>query len=49
MEGLQRVTFERWLELFYESVDKYYEKEAADIFKARSKSIADSFMKLLGL
>ena len=49
MEGLQRVTFERWLELFYETVDKYYTKEPADIFKAKSENIANNFMRVLGL
>ncbi|MFT5660018.1 MAG: hemoglobin [Sulfurimonas sp.] len=49
MEGLQRVTFERWLELFFETVDKYYTKESADIFKTRSQSIANNFMRVLGI
>ena len=49
MEGLQRATFERWIELFFETVDKYYTKETADIFKVRSQSIANNFMRVLGL
>lgn len=49
MEGLKRETFERWLELFFESVDKYYTKEPADIFKAKSESIANNFMRVLGV
>ena len=49
MEGLQRVTFERWLELFFETLDKYYTKEAADVFKVKSQTIATNFMRLLGI
>ena len=49
MEGLQRETFERWLKLFFETVDKLYTKEAADIFKTRSEMIATNFMRLLGI
>ena len=49
MEGLQRVTFERWLELFFETVDRLYSKEAADIFKTRSQTIANNFMRLIGI
>jgi len=43
------VTFERWLELFFETVDRLYTKESADIFKTRSQTIANNFMKLLGI
>ncbi len=49
MTGLKRVTFERWLELFFATVDRLYAKEAADVFKTRSQMIADNFMKLLGI
>ena len=49
MQGLQRETFERWLELFFETVDKLYAKEASDIFKIRSQTIANNFMRLLDL
>lgn len=49
MEDLQRETFERWLELFFETVDRLYSKEAADIFKTRSEMIATNFMRLLGI
>ena len=49
MEGLKRATFERWLKLFSETVDKCYEEEAAKIFKDRSKVIANGFMKVLNL
>ena len=49
MEGLQRETFERWLELFFETVDRLYSKEAANTFKTRSEMIANNFMRLLGI
>ena len=49
MKGLQRETFERWLELFFETVDRLYAKEAADTFKTHSEKIANNFMKLLNL
>jgi len=49
MEGLQRETFERWLKLFFETVDRLYSKEAANTFKTRSEMIASNFMRLLGI
>jgi len=49
MQGLTRESFERWLQLFFETVDKLYEKEAAETFKIRSEIIANNFMKLLHL
>ena len=49
MKGLQRETFEQWLKLFFETVDRLYAKDAADIFKTRSEMIANNFMKLLGI
>lgn len=47
LENVQKETFERWLKLFSESVDKYYTKEIADIFKSRAEVIANSFMRLM--
>jgi len=49
MEGLKRETFEQWLKLFFETVDRLYTKEAADIFKSKSEMIAANFIKLLDL
>ncbi len=49
MKGLKRETFEQWLKLFFETVDKFYTKEAADIFKKESERIANNFIKLLNL
>ena len=49
MEGLQRESFEAWLKLFFEVVDKLYVKESADIFKEKSEMIANNFMRLLSI
>ena len=49
MKGLKRESFERWLELFFETVDRLYTKETADIFKIRAEMIANNFMKVLHL
>lgn len=49
MPGLQRVTFEAWLALFFETVEKVYTKEPANIFKNKSETIANNFMQLLHL
>jgi len=49
MEGLERVAFERWLALFFETVDKVYAKEPAALFKRRSEAIANNFMRILGI
>ena len=49
MQGLKRVTFEAWLTLFFETVNKVYTKEPADIFKSKSENIANNFMQLLRL
>jgi len=49
MKGLKRESFERWLELFSETVDKLYVKESADLFKTNSESIAKNFIKLLNI
>lgn len=49
MKGLKRESFERWLKLFFETVDRLYVKEAADTFKTHSEMIANNFMKLLRL
>jgi len=49
MKGLKRESFERWLKLFFQTIDKLYVKEQADIFKNHSQKIANNFMKLLNL
>ncbi len=49
MPGLSKESFQRWLELFSKTIDRLYEKEAADIFKSKGEMIANNFMKQLKL
>ncbi|PHS40674.1 MAG: globin [Sulfurovum sp.] len=49
MEDLNLEVFERWLKLFFETVDEVYEPQIADRFKERSNTIAGNFMRNLGL
>ena len=49
LEGLSRTAFERWLKLFFETLDSLYEPKIADMFKERSTIIAGNFMRNLGL
>jgi len=49
MEGLTREIFERWLKLFFETVDRLYTTEPANLFKAKSQTIANNFMRALSL
>jgi len=44
---LNREVFERWLKLFFETLDEIYEPQAADLFKERSTIIAGNFMRNL--
>jgi len=46
---LRLETFERWLKLFFETVDEIYEPKMSDIFKEKSTNIAGNFMHNLGL
>jgi len=46
---LSKVQFDRWLELFYEAIDRVYEDEAGEFFKQRSSNIAQNFMRNLGI
>lgn len=36
--------FDRWLKLFYETIDTYFEGEKADELKMRSRKMAEMFM-----
>ncbi|WP_415396114.1 group III truncated hemoglobin [Sulfurimonas sp. CS5] len=45
--GLERSTFEQWLNLFFETLDTIYEPHIADFFKERSTIIAGNFMRNL--
>ena len=49
MKGLVRKSFDRWLELFFISVDKYYTHDEANKFKLHSERIANDFIKVLKL
>ncbi len=49
LHGLRVDIFERWLKLFFKTLDNLYEPQSADIFKERSTIIAKNFMRNLGL
>lgn len=49
MDDLSPEVFERWLKLFFETLDEIYEPQMADIFKKRSTTIAGNFMRNLRL
>jgi len=49
MTGLDRESFETWIKLFFESVDKIYTEDIALKFKERSSIIANNFMRNLGI
>jgi len=49
LEGLKRESFEAWLTLFFHTVDRLYEEEAAQVFKSKSQIIANNFIKVLNL
>ena len=44
---LKSEVFERWLKLFFETLDEIYEPQVADVFKERSTIIAGNFMRNL--
>jgi len=46
---LETETFDRWLKLFFETLEEVYEPQMADIFKEKSRNIAQDFMRNLGL
>lgn len=47
--GLSREAFERWLKLFYETLDSIYEPDVAMQLKERSNLMAGNFMRNLRL
>ena len=49
IQNISRVAFQRWLELFAETLDVIYIPQIADQFKQRSTVIAGNFMRNLGL
>ena len=49
IQNLSRVAFQRWLELFSQTLDKIYIPQIAEQFKQRSTTIAGNFMRNLGI
>ena len=49
ISGLDRESFETWLKLFFESLDKLYTEDIALKFKERSSIIASNFMRNLSI
>ena len=49
IEGLSNESFQNWLTLFFDSLDKIYTEEIASKFKERSSIIASNFMRNLGI
>jgi hemoglobin len=49
MSGLDKESFQRWLELFYETIDEVYTPSVGAFFKERSSNIARNFMINLGI
>ena len=49
IQNLSRVAFQRWLELFSQTLDKIYVPQIAEQFKQRSNTIAGNFMRNLGI
>lgn len=47
INGLERSTFEQWLNLFFETLDSIYEPQISNFFKERSTIIAGNFMRNL--
>lgn len=47
--GLDRESFETWIRLFFESLDKLYVPDIAAKFKERSSIIAGNFMRNLSI
>lgn len=46
---VEQTHFERWLELFLATVDKYFAGAKADEAKGRALSIADTFARRMGV
>ena len=49
ISGLDRESFERWLKLFFEALDKIYVEDIAIKFKERASIIAGNFMRNLSI
>ena len=49
ISGLDRESFETWLKLFFEALDKIYVEDIALKFKERASIIASNFMRNLAI
>ena len=49
ISGLDRESFETWIKLFFESLDKIYVEDIAIKFKERASIIAGNFMRNLSI
>ena len=49
ISGLDRESFETWLKLFFEALDKIYVEDIALKFKERASIIASNFMRNLSI
>lgn len=49
ISGLDRESFETWLKLFFESLDKLYTEDIVLKFKERASIIASNFMRNLAI
>lgn len=49
INGLKKESFERWLKLFFETLDEIFIEEIANSFKKRSSIIASNFIRNLGI
>ena len=48
-DRLSAVAFERWLQLFSETLNTIYEPHIAELFHARGRNIAGNFMRNLNI
>jgi len=49
MSALDERHFERWLEIFYDAIDRLFEGPTADLLKMRASAIAGRMMNYLGI
>ena len=49
MQGISREAFQRWILLFHQTLDEIYTDETGRFFKERSMTIANNFMRKIGI
>ena len=49
IEGLKKESFQKWIELFFETLDEIFIEDIANAFKERSSIIASNFMRNLSI